>query len=487
MRFLRRTLMGIFLLALTLAILAQAGRTIWQAVDARMNTEPRAFPQRERTAAVTTLTVTPETIAPTLTVFGELRPTRTLVLRLPVAGTVEALSESVVEGGVVTAGEELLRLDPTEAEAALARARADLSDAQAERRDAERALTLSRNNLAGAENQVALRDQALARQRDLQTRGIGTAPDLEAAELAASSAAQTVLSAQESVAQAEGRIDLSATAIARAELAVAEAERVVENAVLTAPFGGQLSEVAVTPGARITPNEQLAVLLDPSALEVAFRVSAAQYARLIDGESLISAPIVIALEVEGLVLRAEGRITREAATVGEGQTGRLLFARVERAPGFRPGDFVTVEIEEPPLSGVARLPAAAVGSDGNVLVVGEEDRLSLAPAEILRRQGDDVIVRAASLDGSEVVAERSPLLGPGLRIERVLPEEAGAPAEPAAPEMVELDEERRARLISFVESNTRMPPEVRSRMLAQLGEREVPADLVERLESRMGG
>ena len=486
MRFLRRTLTGIFLLAATLALLAQAGRTVWQAGQARLGAEPRSFPQRERVAGVMTVVVTSETIAPTMTVFGELRPTRTLALRLPVAGTVLELAETVVEGGAVREGEVLLRLDPTEAEAALDRARADLSDAEAERRDAERALILARNALAGAEAQGTLRDQALERQRDLQTRGIGTAPDLEGAELAASTAAQALLTAQDSVAQAEGRIDRSATAIARAQIAVAEAERVLANADLAAPFAGQLAEVAVTPGARIGANEQIAVLVDPAALEVAFRVSAAQYARLIDGTGLIAAPLTIALEVEGLTLRARGRITREAAVVGEGQTGRLLFARVEAAPGFRPGDFVTVEIEEPPLDGVARLPAAAVGADGSVLVVTEDDRLRLEPVELLRRQGDAVIVRAPALTGAEVVSERSPLLGPGVRVSRIAPLDA-APAAPPEPEMVELDAERRARLIGFVEANDRMPEETRTRVLAQLSEPRVPADLVARLEARMGG
>lgn len=55
------------------------------------------------------------------------------------------------------------------------------------------------------------------------------------------------------------------------------------------------------------------------------------------------------------------------------------------------------------------------------------------------------------------------------------------------PEMVELTEERRARLTAFVQANTRMPAEARQRILDQLSQGQVPARVVERLESRMGG
>ena len=53
--------------------------------------------------------------------------------------------------------------------------------------------------------------------------------------------------------------------------------------------------------------------------------------------------------------------------------------------------------------------------------------------------------------------------------------------------MLELSDERSARLIAFVEANQRMPAEAKDRVLSQLGEARVPARTVERLESRMGG
>ena len=48
-------------------------------------------------------------------------------------------------------------------------------------------------------------------------------------------------------------------------------------------------------------------------------------------------------------------------------------------------------------------------------------------------------------------------------------------------------QEDRDRLTAFVEANTRMPEEARQRILQQLSEGTVPVQVVERIESRMGG
>ena len=482
MRFLRRSLTGIFLLGVTLALLAWAGEMVRSAVVARINEEPRSFPQRERVIAVNVLTLQPQTITPEMVVFGELRSRRTLDLRSATGGTVREVSDDLVEGGRVSEGQLLLRIDPTEAEAGRDRATADLQDAQAELRDAERALVLAEDELTSARGQVALREQALARARDLETRGVGTTAAVETAELALSSAASTVLTRRQALASAQARIDQATTRLARAEIGLSEAERDLAETRIVAAFDGTLADVTIGLGGRVTANERLAQLVDPSALEVSFRVSTAQYARLLQDGELIAAPVEVRLEVSGVDLRASGMITREGATVGAGQTGRLLFASLEDAAGFRPGDFVTVRIAEPALDNVALVPATAVAPDETVLVVDEEDRLNSVEVSLLRRQGDDVIVDAGAAAGAVIVAERSPLLGAGIKVRPIMP---GGTDVQTEPEMIALDPDRRARLISFV-SEGQMPDDVKARIISQLEADEVSSETVTRLESRMG-
>ena len=484
MQFLRRSLIGIFLLAATLALFAWAGNTVRVAVQDRMNAEPRSFPQRERVLAVNVVDVMAQTIAPQLVVFGELASTNTFDLRALTSGTVREVSENLVDGGRVAEGEVLVRIDPRDAQSARDRAAADLLDAQAEGRDAERALVLARDELAAAVEQADLRQQALTRQQDLSARGVGTAAAIETAELALSGANQAALSRRQSEASAQARLDQAATRMNRADIALADADRALADTEIRAPFAGTLADIAIAQGVRVTANERLGQLIEKSSLEVSFRLSTAQYARLIGEDGTLSqAPVTVSLEAQGLSITATGQITRESAGVGEGQTGRLLFARLDATDGLRPGDFVTVSVTEPELRGVALVPSTSIGANETALMLDPENRLVEVAVEVLRRQGDDVIIRAPALYGQQIVAERSPLLGAGISVQPIDPNAEAVV--PEAPEMITLEDDRRARLIAFVEES-RMPPPVKTRIIGQLEQDEVPSDVVEDIEARMG-
>ena len=392
-----------------------------------------------------------------------------------------------MDGGRVQEGELIVKIDPRDAQSARDRIAADLRDAEAETRDADRSLVLERDEVAAAEQQAVLRQQALTRQNDLATRGVGTTAAVETAELALSGANQAVLSRRQVLAQAQARLDQAATRLDRARLNLADADRVVADTEIFAPFSGILTDVNIAQGVRVTSNEHLGDLIENDNLEVSFRLSTVQYARLTEADGTLgNADVVVALDAQDLRLEATGQITRESANVGDGQTGRLLFARLDTAAGLRSGDFVTVTITEPELRGVALVPSTAIGSNGSALLLADGNRLEEIPVDVLRRQGDDVIIRAPALYGQQIVAERSPLLGAGIAVQPIDPNAAAEPAAPATqPEMIALDPERRARLIEFVEGS-RMPPPVKTRILGQLEEGDVPADVVNRLEDRMG-
>lgn len=488
MRFLRRSLVGLFLLAVTFGLMAYAGSMVWGALQARWSDEPGQRPARERVFAANVITVEPQTIRPVLSTFGEVRSRRTLDLRASAGGQVVWLSPDFEEGGAVQAGAVLVRIDPADAQSALDTARADLSEAEAELREAERALTLAADDILTAEDQVRLRDSALSRQQDLLQRGVGSTAAVETAELSLSSARQALVSRRQAQAAAEARVDQAKTMLDRRRIALAEAERRLADTEIEAAFSGVLSDVSVVEGGLVSAGENLAQLIDPDALEVTFRVSTPQYTRLLtENGRLVGADVTVLIDILGVSLEAEGVISRESAAVGEGQTGRLLFARLDAAPGFRPGDFVSVRIQEPPLERVVRLPATAVDAAGTVLVLGEEERLEVAGVQVLRREGDDLIVRAGDLFGREIVAERTPLLGAGIRIRPIRRDANGVAQPEPEPEMLSLDPDRRARLVAFVEGNQFMPAEAKARVLAQLQQDMVPAQVVERIESRMGG
>lgn len=335
--YLRRALTGVLLMALTAGLAGWAVVSVLQAVGARMAEEAPGRPARETVLAVNTVRIAPGPETPVLTVFGEIQSRRTVELRAAAGGTVASLSPTFVEGGRVAAGAELLAIDPVAAEAVLALARADLADAEAELRDARRTVGLSAEELAVSEEAAELRAQSLSRQNDLQGRGVGSAASVEEAALAASSARQAVVQRRQALAAAEAAIDLAGTRLTRARVALAEAERALTETRVTAPFEGTLAEVAPIEGGRVAAGEVLARLVDADALEVAFRLSTAQYARLLgEGGACATIPSRSPCRSRGSTSPPAGASCARPRLWARGRRAGWSSPRFTRRPGSAP-------------------------------------------------------------------------------------------------------------------------------------------------------
>ena len=486
MRFFRQALIGLTLLTLSVGILSYAGYLIKDALSERLGQEARVPQPRERTFAVNVVTAEPKAITPQLEAFGEIKSRRTLDLRLALGGQVTGLSDNFVDGGQVKSGEKLVEIDDADAQSFYQKAKADIMDAKAEVEDAERALLLSQDELEAALKQSGLRETALSRQRDLQVRGVGTKAAVEAAELALSSAEQSVLNRRSAIDNAKARGASAGTRLIRSELALDDASRRLEDTKLFSKFDGVLSNITLVEGGIVSANERIGRLIDPNSLEVAFRVSIQQYSRLLnENGQLINTRGSVSLNFMGSEITTNAVLERDSGSVAEGQTGRLLYARLDKAIGFKPGDYVVVKLDEPELRFAIDLPASALNADNQVLILNDEERLENVSVSLLRRQGDNVIIRSRDLLGKEVVAQRSPLLGTGIKVRAVRSGEADKP--PKAPEMIELTEERRQKLIKFIEGNKWIPKTAKERTIGKLKKEKVPAEMVSRIESRMGG
>ena len=212
----------------------------------------------------------------------------------------------------------------------------------------------------------------------------------------------------------------------RAKVALSEATRSLADTELRAAISGRIEGVSVITGAVLGANEDLGRIIDPAALDVALRLSTAQFARLADrAGALRASAVTIALPGLADAAPLRGRLDRVGAAVGEGQTGRLVYAVLEAggagAAFLKPGDFVEVAIDGAALPDAALVPATAVGRQGTLLALGPNDRLEEVPVKILGRQGDAVIVAVGDLAGREIVTERSTFLGAGIRVRPIRP------------------------------------------------------------------
>lgn len=478
MRFLMRSLAGLALFVAAIGLVAWGGWRV-AAVMAEKPAPAARGTAEERVFAVDIGRVALGPERPVIAAWGEIRSWRTLELRPSVAGRIVELAEHFRDGAEVAAGDLLFRIDPEEYEAAVADAEAAIRDAEADLAEARQAVEVARLEKAAAETQRLLRETGLQRRKDLMGRGVATRAEVEEAELSLAAAAQAAAGRAQMLISAEIRIERAQLALERARIAAADARRVLAKTAYRAPFDGRIGAVSAVLGGLVGANERLGDLFDTSELEAAFRVSNAEFARLLDDQArLRKLPAEVRLELDDKPVFAPGRIERAGAVIGAGETGRLVYARldVSSAALLRPGDFVSVRIEEPALADVARLPAAAVSQAGEMLLIDGEDRLRPLMVDILRRQRDEVIVAGAP-EGARYLRARAPQLGPGVRVRAL---DAGA-----AEALVDLDPVRQRRLIVYVEGAARMPVEDRERMLEAIRSGRAPAGMVERLEAGM--
>jgi len=490
MRFLRRSLTGLLLLALTLGFLGLAVLIVGGAIRQSLAPGGPGAPPVERVVPANVVTVTASVLTPETTAFGKVEARRTLDLRSRQSGTVIWVAESFRNGLAVSEGDVLVRLDPAPATEALALAEVDLSEARAAATDAVAALKLSEADLVAAEEQAVLREQSLARQKDLAARGSGSPLAVETAELAASAAEQAVLSKQQALATARARVDQTTVAVTRAEIALGEAERSLTETELRAGLSGRVDGVTLVEGALVGANESLGRIVDPTALDVAVRLSAAQFGRLVSADGTLAAGAVTVL-APGLGTPLAGRLDRIGAAVEDGQTGRLVYVALEEDAGLatllQPGDFVTVSIQEAPVADAVLLPATALGPNQTLLVIGPEDRLEEVAVEVLRQQGDDVILAVGTLAGHEVVIERSAVLGAGIRIRPIRPDLASDAASVSAEDEVALTPERRAALMALIDANPSMSEAEKTDLLQALQAETVATGVIDRLERPLDG
>lgn len=165
-------------------------------------------------------------------ISGTLEPERAAVLRSQIAGSV--LQTYADQGQSVSAGTVLARIDATGIQDAYNSARA--------------AVTAARNVA-----EIASRD--LARNQKLLAAGALAERDIEQSRRAA-------ISAQAALEDANARL--------------ASAQKQLRSTVITAPFGGVVSERPVSPGDIVQPGTAMFTVVDPSSMRLEASVPAEQ-------------------------------------------------------------------------------------------------------------------------------------------------------------------------------------------------------------------
>ncbi|MGC4365006.1 efflux RND transporter periplasmic adaptor subunit [Hydrogenophaga sp. R2] len=224
----------------------------------------------------------------TVPVSGSLEAVQTVAIKARVAGEVQGLR--LREGDPVKAGDEVARIDSTEAQARVRQAEQQAASAQAQVAIARR----TQDN-----------NQALVKQGFISPTALDTSTaNLEAAE-------------------ANHRAALAALDIARKGLA---------DTRLRSPLTGFVSARPVQDGERVGIDARVLEVVDLSAFEVEATVAPGAAAPLKTGQTAL-------LRIEGLAEPVKATVARINPSVQAGSRSVLVYLRVPAVQGMRQGLF----------------------------------------------------------------------------------------------------------------------------------------------------
>ncbi|HLL45659.1 MAG TPA: efflux RND transporter periplasmic adaptor subunit, partial [Longimicrobiaceae bacterium] len=198
-----------------------------------------------------------------VTASGVIDPKRKVDISADISGRVTELA--VQEGQRVSKGDLLLRIDPTQYQAAVRRAEAAVAQAQARAAQA-------RANLLQAQNAARRAEQLASSSEQLISRA-----DVEQAQT------------QALVAQAE--VEASGYGVAQAQAGLAEANDALRKTIITAPMSGQVTRLNIEEGETAivgtmnNPGSLLLTIADLSVMEAVVNVDETEVPRISLGDS----------------------------------------------------------------------------------------------------------------------------------------------------------------------------------------------------------
>lgn len=399
---------------------------------AQIDGESPALPVRVRTVAA-------QDIRPTAKAWGNLRAADTWVAVSEVQGEVIWRHDTLEAGRLIPAGTEVLRIDPTDYELALAQAEADLAALSAEtvQLGAEAANTARILDLE--RERLALSEADLARIRTLVQQGTLPKARQDEAERATLLARRTVAELENALALIPSREARIAAQTARTRAGIDRARRSLERTTLTTPFDLRVTEVTAERFQTVAPGQVVIRGDGVATAEVVVHLPIDTFRRLVGdlprGITLTDMMRVIpAAQVEvtlsplsdpaqtwtARVTRIEGALDPRArtvpvvVTVDDPYAGAAPPRRLPLVPNMQVG----LSFTGAPVAGVIALPEAALHA-GRVRLADPDNRLDLRPVTPAFAQDGIVVLTEGLSPGDRVILDDIAPAIPGMALSPV--------------------------------------------------------------------
>lgn len=326
---------------------------------------------------------------------GTVQPHTQSTLVPEVSGVVVSVSPSWADGGFFESGETLLQIEASDYKLALVQAEAQVAQAEVgiAREEQEAAVAVKEWDSLGNE---------------------GRPPPLVAHE--------------PQLAEARALLESARAAKKQAELNLKRTE-------IRAPYAGRVRKKSVDIGQYVSPGSQVARIYSVEKAEVRLPIANKELAYVnlpLDyrnaPQSTTTHPLPeVSLSVEfagkkfawkGKIVRTEGEIDPKSRRVHAVAQVMDPYSRGEdsQRPPFAVGLFVEAEIKGRKLEDVLVLPRHALRQESQVLVVDAESRLRFRKVNVLRIQGEEVVIADGLDNGERVCVSPMEVVVDGMRV-----------------------------------------------------------------------
>ena len=343
-------------------------------------TEPsatRSDAARDTAMLVEVTEVRRKTVRPTITAMGTVQPAREVVLRPRVSGMVVDHAAELTPGGIVEEGETLVRIDPSDYDAALQQRESELSQARAELE-----IEKGRQNVARQEFQL-LDEDLSGSNRALVLR--------------------------------QPQLDSARAAVDAAEAAVRRARLDLERTRVKAPFDARVLSRDVNTGSQVSTGESLARLvgLDRYWIETTVPMNKLRWLEFPDGADTEGAPVSVrnntawpeGVHREGRLYKLVGELENNSRMarvliIIDDPSGRL--SGDSTSPPLLIGSYVESHIQGRAMEDVVRLDRNYVRRNDTVWVM-EDGELAIRDVHIRFQDADHAYIDDGLADGDRVI------------------------------------------------------------------------------------
>jgi RND family efflux transporter MFP subunit len=318
------------------------------------------------------------------------RTETTLVAEVP--GKIVSVSQNFVAGGFFRENEVLLQIDPSDYQAALKRAHANLASKKAQYAD-----------------QKARSEQAMKDWKNLGRKGEPSDLTLRKPQLAEALAG-----------------------VQAAEADLLKAERDLARTRISLPYDGLVRAKNVDVGQYVGTGAQMGATFAIGTAEVRLPLSSRDVAfiRLPSATKLedsVRPEVQLSAESSGLSGHWRAEIVRTEGVVDE--ASRVIYAVAEIKDPYavlgentqnvlRVGTFVRAEIQGLRVDNVVVLPRSVLRPDNTILVANRERRLEIRQVDVLRAEPQVVYISSGISEGDQIITTSmdAPISGTLLKI-----------------------------------------------------------------------